>query len=166
MINNPVPAITINLYGLLAAVAALLALTMAIIASARTRILGGRSLALIASSLAIWSFFAALNYLSADIATKIMWQKFTYLGILSLPVFLLFIAQEYNGSIEWWLHWKRSIALFIIPLISWLLVLTNERHHLVYVEIAASPVGPFLRVDFGWYFWVGVAGYSYLLVFS
>ncbi len=166
MINNLVSAITINVYGLLAAMAAILALTMAIIASARTRILGGKSLALITSSLAIWSFFAALNYLSVDIAIKIIWQKFTYLGVLSLPVFLLFIALEYNGSIGWWLNWKRIGMLFIIPLISWLLVLTNEWHHLVYTEIAASPVGPFLRVSFGWYFWVGVAGYSYLLVFS
>ena len=62
MLNNLVSALTINVYGILAALAAILALTVAIIASARTGTLGSRSLALINSSLVIWSFFAALNY--------------------------------------------------------------------------------------------------------
>ena len=166
MINSLFSAFTINIYGILAALAALLALSIAIVASGRTKTLGGRSLALINISVATWSFFAALNYLSVEVALKIWWLKFTYLGILSLPVFLLMIALEYNGSIGWWLNWKRIGMLFIIPLISFLLGLTNEWHHLVYAEITASPVGPFLRVSFGWYFWVGVAGYSYLLILS
>ena len=76
---------TINIYGLLAALSALLALSMVIVASGRTKTLGGRSLALINVSVATWSLFAALNYLSVDLALKIWWLKFSYLGVLSLP---------------------------------------------------------------------------------
>jgi PAS domain S-box-containing protein len=166
MINSLVSAFTINIYGILAVLSALLALSIAIIAFGRTKTLGGRSLGLINVSVATWSTFAALNYLSVALALKIWWLKLSYLGILSLPVFLLLIALEYNGSIGWWLNWKRIGMLFIIPLISFLMGLSNEWHHLVYAEISASPFGPFLHVSFGWYFWVGVAGYSYLLILS
>jgi PAS domain S-box-containing protein len=100
-----------------------------------------------------------------DFATKVFWLKFTYLGIVSLPVFLLFIALEYNRS-DGWFNRKSILALFIIPLISLLMIFTNDWHHLVYAKMVMSPDSPFLQVSFGWYFWVCVAGYSYLLIIS
>jgi PAS domain S-box-containing protein len=165
MLNSLVSALAINEYSILAAISAIMALTVAIIASVRTKTLGGRSLALINLSLATWSIFSALNYLSVDIAIKIMWLKFSYLGVLSLPVFLLFIALEYNHSVGWF-HWRRVFVLFIIPFVSCLMIFTNDWHHLVYAEISTVHGDPFLHVRFGWYFWVAVAGYSYLLIFS
>ncbi|MEI7850052.1 MAG: histidine kinase N-terminal 7TM domain-containing protein, partial [Chloroflexota bacterium] len=165
MINSLGSALTINVYGIMAALSAVLAMTIAIFASLRTRTLGGKSLALINYSLATWSFFAALNYFSVDIAVKTFWLKFTYLGVVSLPVFLLFIALEYS-RLEGWFHWKSIFGFFIIPLISLVMIFTNDWHHLVYAKMVLSPDSPFLQVSFGWYFWVGVAGYSYLLMVS
>ena len=163
MSNTLPPFLIINTYGILAAISAILALTVALFASILAKTSEGRLFALINYSLATWSFFSALNYLSVDLAAKTLWLKLAYPGALSLPVFLLLFALDYYGAGAW-LHWKRISMLFSIPLISWLLILTNEWHHLVYAQIATSPVFPFLQVSPVWYFWVGVAGYSYLLV--
>ncbi|MEI7848586.1 MAG: histidine kinase N-terminal 7TM domain-containing protein [Chloroflexota bacterium] len=164
MSNTLPPFLMINTFGILAAISAILALAVALFASILAKTSGGRLLALINYSLATWSFFSALNYLSVDLAAKTLWLKLAYPGALSLPVFLLLFALDYYGSVGWF-HWKRISLLFIIPLISWLLILTNEWHHLVYAQIATSPTSPFLQVSPVWYFWVGVAGYSYLLIF-
>jgi diguanylate cyclase (GGDEF)-like protein len=111
-----------------------------------------------------WTLGAALEYATVGIPGKVFWSKVEYLGTLSSPVLLLLLALDYNRLDRWLTRRNIGIA-FIIPFFTWLLADTNEWHGLIWSSFTPSPAGENLLVyGHGLWFWIGVTGYSYLLM--
>ncbi len=151
-------------YAALSALASILAFLVAAIAWRRRAIPGGKSLTALMLACGVWSFFTALEYAAVGIPAKVFWAKLEYLGVVTAPVFFLLLALEYN-RIDYWLKLRRAAVLFILPLITLILALTNEWHGLIWPGFSASFQGHNLLVyQHGLWFWLGVVGYNYTLM--
>jgi len=120
-----------------------------------------------------WLMLAACLWAAGDsmenavnlLPAKIHWGQLQYVGTLATPVFFLFFALEYTGNKKW-LTAGRKIGLFIIPIITEVLTLSNPVHGLVWPTIELSTKYPGLaEYGHGPAFWLGTFGYSNVLLF-
>jgi PAS domain S-box-containing protein len=109
-------------------------------------------------SVAIWSFAGAMELMVSDLSFKIFWSKIQYFGITSLPVLWLLFALEYSQfrSSPFLQSRTFNILLWIIPVLTLLLALTNEWHGLIWSEITLvqTQTGSLVRYEHGLWFWV------------
>ncbi|MEQ1604377.1 MAG: diguanylate cyclase [Pyrinomonadaceae bacterium] len=83
-----------------------------------------------------------------------------YLGATFLPVSLLVFARHYCGRGPSW----RSIRLLcVIPVVSWLMMMTNPWHYIFFATVQAGPDGRLLT-GYGPFFWLVHTPYSYTLL--
>jgi PAS domain S-box-containing protein len=111
-----------------------------------------------------WIMGYALELASVDLPAKFFWDKLQFIGICIIPTAWLVYTLQYTGR-EKWLK-RRTIALLsIVPLITLLLVFTNEAHGLIWRHVWLDTDGPFSVLDktYGVGFW-GFVMYSYLLL--
>jgi PAS domain S-box-containing protein len=125
---------------------------------------GAAASALLMLAAAEWSLGYALELASADLPSKVFWGKVACLGVVIIPVASLAFVLQYTSR-EKWLTRRNVILLAIEPLVTLLLVWTNETHLLYYSGIRLDTSGPFSVLDltYGVWFWVDIA-YSYLLI--
>ena len=132
----------------------------------RTTTGGGMALALLALACAEWSLGYALEIAGGDMSTKIFWGKSQYIGIVSVP--LLWIIFAYSHSTQGTRMTPRNVSLLsIVPLITLILALTTEVHHLVWKAVQIPPAGAFpgLEIDHGPWFWIyWIYAYALLLI--
>jgi PAS domain S-box-containing protein len=125
---------------------------------------GGRLFVYLMVATAWWAFSSAGEFSSASMAAKIIWSKISYLGIVAVsPLWMLFTAQ-YTRRSAWMTRVNVGLVL-LIPLITIILVVTNEFHRLIWSQITpiSSQPGAWLVYQHGIAFWVHVA-YSYLVM--
>lgn len=157
-------ALEVTLYGIVCLGAAGISVMAAILAWRRRDVPGGASLAALMSMLAVWSFGSAFENSAADVDGKLFWAKVCYIGIVSSPVLFFTFALEYCRLDRWLTRWGIAL-LFVVPLLSFGLVATNEVHGLIWSSVASSATGQNLLVTGrGPLFWVAVLGYSYSLM--
>ncbi len=126
---------------------------------------GAIALMIMIQSATVWSLGYAFELAADDLATKLFWAKFQYLGIVTIPVALLAFALQYTNQ-DKWLTPRRVALLTVIPLITVVSVWTNESHHLIWEEtkLGSSDPFPLLVLTYGPWFWVNL-GYAYVLLF-
>ncbi|WP_163873850.1 histidine kinase N-terminal 7TM domain-containing protein [Paenibacillus favisporus] len=95
---------------------------------------------------AIYTFGSALELASGSLEEIKFWIKFEYLGMPFLPPLNLLIIMSYLGM-ERYLGRRLKIAMFIIPAVTLLLVMTNDSHHLYYRDIVLRAGGSSLKAD-------------------
>lgn len=112
----------------------------------------------------IWSVFYGLELASVNYRLMEVYNILSYFGIATLPVFWLLFAAEYSGF-DHWLGKKNIIYLFIIPTITFLMVLTNSWHHLYYthIEYTTNEYLYFRKLTSGPFWYLHIL-YSYILV--
>jgi len=139
---------------------------VAVIAWKRAVTSVGRSLAILMAAVFIWSLAAALEAATLDTAAKILLSKFEYVGIATVPVLMFLFALRFLRSGRK-LGRIRTAALWVLPLATIVLTVTNERYHLIWSSFApaGSAQGELLIYEHGTFFWIH-AGYSYLLLFA
>lgn len=116
---------------------------------------------LVLLSICVWSFSALMEFISPEIATKIFWAKFSYIGITTVSLFLFLFVLSYGNHYKYLK--KRYIAfLMIIPLIIMFLAFTNEWHHLIWTNIipVSTDYGIVLIYEHGLAVWLNLI-YSY-----
>jgi len=120
----------------------------------------------LAVAVAEWSIGYALEIAGADLTTKVFWGKIQYLGIVLVPLMWAGFAFHHANQAKW-LTLRTLIALSIIPLITFGLVLTTEKHGMVWSEIGITRTGSFsaLDVTYGFWFWIHTL-YSYILLMT
>ncbi len=91
-------------------------------------------------ALAEWSLVYALRLSSVELQAKLLWARLRYLGIVTAPLAWLIFLMEYTGH-ERWLAPRRSAILAIPPLLTLLLVWTNEWHHLYWSKVWTEQAG-------------------------
>lgn len=131
----------------------------------RTTVSGGTALALLALACAEWSISYALEIAGVDLSTKIFWGKIQYIGIAAVPLLWVLFAYSYatsSSSIP-----RHQVGLLsIVPLLTLLLIFTNERHGLIWKETEIRISGTFSALDvihgsWFWVYWI----YANILVF-
>ncbi|MDN3202590.1 sensor histidine kinase [Algoriphagus sediminis] len=124
-----------------------------------------RWLALTMLCIAIWGVFYGLELASQNISDMIFWGKLQYIGIALAPAAWLYFTLKYT---DYKLQRNRPLvySLLLIPIVTIILVWTNESHHWHYISIGLNESGPIplLKLENGPWYFVNVA-YSYL-VFS
>lgn len=120
------------------------------------------SFSLLMFAIAGWSLAYALELLGQDLAAKMLWAKAEYPGIVATPVLWLAFALQYTGRGRW-LSRRNVTLLSLLPMVTVLLVWTNQAHHLFYSSyvVDTSNNWPLLHVEYGPWFGVHV-GFSYL----
>ncbi len=102
-------------------------------------------------SIAIYCFAAAFGLTATNIQEIKFWTMVQYIGMpFSPPLGLLFIMQYLGMKITK----QRVILLLTIPVISLIMVVTNDFHHLHYKEFILHPVlgAPYSIIEIGiWY---------------
>jgi PAS domain S-box-containing protein len=153
-------------YVIICAMTAGMALFVARFAWRRRCMPGGGALAAMMLAVSIWSAATALEYATVEIAGKLFWSKLEYIGVVSVPVFYLIFALQYN-QLEQWATPRRIAALFVVPLLTLVLAFTNEWHGLIWPGVTRSPAGSNLVVyAHGPGFWLGAVGYAYVLMLA
>lgn len=125
---------------------------------------GASYLALLMLAVVEWSLGYALEFASGDLPAIVFWAKVEYLGIVAIPVLWVAFTLQYTGRGQ--LLKPRYLALLsVVPLITLLLVWTNELHGLIWRSVSLVVYGnsSFFLATHGAWFWVHTA-YSYLLI--
>lgn len=117
---------------------------------------GSTLFTLLMLAMAQWALAYTLEITSTELATKLIWAKFQYLGIVILPAAWLIFVLEFTGN-ESWITRRNVFLLTLVPTSTFLLAVTNELHGLVWqttrLELLAANF-PALRVEYGPWFWI------------
>ncbi len=131
----------------------------------RRKVAGALQLSLLLALVAGWAMVNALEISALSFAEKVFWGKVSYIGVVNIaPLWLLF-SLNYSQKKDW-ITPLRIVGLWIYPVITIVLVFTNEMHKLIWPNIRSiDPTsGAVLIYDHG----IGVylyAAYSYVLLF-
>lgn len=93
---------------------------------------------------AIYIFAHAFEMTSDTLVEVKRWTILEYIGITAAPAIGLLIVMQYVGFN---LTRKRVGALFLIPAITFVMVVTNDYHHLFYKDIYFREFAPFPTAD-------------------
>ncbi len=117
-------------------------------------------------SVAMWTLAYAFEVGSIDLARKIFWAKVKYLGVVAVPTMWLYLAVKYLGQ-EKWLTPQYTVWFLLEPIITLLLVWSNDLHGLMWSSLRLEKVGPlYLKVStHGLWWWIHTS-YSYLLLLA
>jgi diguanylate cyclase (GGDEF)-like protein/PAS domain S-box-containing protein len=115
----------------------------------------------------LWALNYSLSLSSVEFATKVFWMNLAQIGPdFSSPLWILMV-KAYTGQ-PTWLNRKQCCALFILPVITTILMWTNDFHHLLRRAVFPVKIAEgvnYVGISRGPWFWVEVA-YAYLLFAS
>ena len=78
-----------------------------------------------------------------NLAAKVFWDKAQFVGIVVAPTAWLAFVLQYTGY-KLWLTRRTLVLLTILPLLTLLLVFTNETHGLIHSRVWLGTDGPFV----------------------
>jgi PAS domain S-box-containing protein len=142
---------------------------LAIIASAlvtyrhrERRVIAG---ALLVLGSATWLMMQALELTSDSLSIKLFFYMMRYVGVVTVPGAWLVLAMLISGY-EGHVNKRNMLALTVIPLLSLLLIFTNESHSLMFRNATLNPTDPSLPlvVTLGPAYWPLAVLYSYALM--
>jgi signal transduction histidine kinase len=143
-----------------------LAIWAAVIARTRRDVPGSAAFSWLMMAVALWSLTSAMHTVVDDREARIVIAKFQYLAVAPIGVLWLLFAGDYS-RVAWPLASDRllRVAVWIVPVVTLILVFTNEQHNLHWAAIEAieTPTGSRLFYMAGPWYWVHVT-YSYLLI--
>ena len=151
-------------YVLLLLILAATSAIFVIMAWRRRSLPGAVPLAILGLAAGVWQAGYALELLSDNEPTKVLWAKAQYLGIAAAPTAWLAVALQYTGRGHW-LTRRNLLLLAIVPVTTVLLAWTNEAHGLIWSDISLETSDSllWLVLDHGAWFWA-FGWYSYLLL--
>ncbi len=111
-------------------------------------------------TVALWALISGSRTISGTLAAAGFWFKATFFCVAVVPVTYLIFVIQYTGREKWLDRWRVG-ALFIIPIITQVMVWTNDLHHLFYQRMNAVTWSESLP---GPWFWVHlVSSYGALI---
>ncbi|TMC94653.1 MAG: response regulator [Chloroflexi bacterium] len=145
-------------------IAGVISAGLALYAWRRRLMAGVAAFSILMLAVAVWTLGYALELAGGDIPTKLFWLDVEYLGIVIVPVAWLALALQYTGRTKW-LTPRILVLLSIEPLITLVLVWTNDIHHLIHAKVGLEISSAFtvLVITRGTWYWINVV-YSFLLL--
>ena len=123
-------------------ISGIITLSLAVYASKKLSSVGSTTYMLLMISISIYSLGYAFELLNYTVSGILFALKLEYIGIVTIPVFWVILAFKYTGydkKINALVH----SFLFIVPLITLILLYTNNFHHLYYKDLGINIEGPF-----------------------
>jgi PAS domain-containing protein len=137
-----------TIYSLILIISSIISLFLAWSAWKRRGVSGAIYLSLLFILIAEWSLTNALELASADLASKLLWSKLSYIGITTVaPLWFLF-ALDYTQNQEV-IKRPRVIFLFLIPAAIIYLAFTNEIYGLVWPFITTVNTSQGIMIVYG-----------------
>lgn len=121
---------------------------------------GARAFAVANFAAFIWMVGDILTRLSRTASGQMLGEVVRFAGIPALPVAVFVFTRQYCGQ-----PLRRATIAWLssVPVLSWLMVLTNARHGLFWSALQARVPGP-PETTYGPYFWIVHTPYSYGLL--
>ncbi len=155
-----------TIYSVFFLATSLVSFFVAFLAWQRRSVKGAPELIRLMISAGIWSFLIIFDTAETTVADKIFWAKLAYFGAVSTPLLYLFFIFRFTGK-DKILTARNIILLFIVPVITLTLTLTNEKHQLIWSGFSAiSPETNMMEYYHGLGFWIGYMGYNYLILLT
>jgi PAS domain S-box-containing protein len=150
-------------YLLALSISALFSGIVAVYAWWRRSMPGAVPLALFMLAAAEWSVTYALEASAPGLSGKLFWARTQYFGIVLVAPMMLIMVLQYTNRYRW-LHPRYLIAMAIVPILSLILVWTNDFHGLIWTKVTLpdSTLHP-LDLEHGPFFWILVL-HSYSLL--
>ncbi len=144
--------------------AAGMALWHAALVRSRRNVRGSYAFMWLQLAVAYWSATSAVSLLVQDAGARMAIARLQYLAIGPVAVLWFLFAARY-ARVEWPTRRWILFLLFIEPIVTIGLAFTNDRHGLLWAEIApvATPLGPSFTYTGGPWYWIHVA-FSYVLL--
>lgn len=125
---------------------------------------GMRPLAWVVFCVAVWCFACAIEMAAVGRDHKIFWVTVQYVVSDLIANFTLFFVLEYHDRKHWLTPWRLA-ALWLVPVLNTLLLLTNSAHHLIWTGFVPGPPGSnLLFFEHGPLYYVAIVYQSLLLV--
>jgi signal transduction histidine kinase len=112
---------------------------------------------------AFWAITYSFEFATTSLNTKVFLSQLTYLGIVFLPVCYFLFATAFSHKRNL-ISTKKVAFLLIIPIITIILVFTNEKHHLIWTSATLNEVHNTIIFNYGIGFWIFYA-YTETLLF-
>ena len=147
---------------------AILALVVAALVWRHRKSSMGKALILLMLADIIWATFAGINADSTSLSANRFWTIISYPGVLCVPVFFFMFVVTFTGH-EDWLSRRNLVLLWVIPVVTMLLVVTNEWHHLHWSYLTPDPLLGETLIHYGygpWYYMMVVYMYGLVLIAS
>jgi len=130
----------------------------------RHRVTAAKTLSLIFLGGSGWMLGYALELAAVDLRMKVFWYRVELLSVVLVSIAWLVFTLQYTGR-EKWVNRRNLMGLCVIPVMTLLLVFTNEYHKLMWSRVEVSTEGLFVLAEFvhGQWFYIHTA-YSYFLV--
>lgn len=133
------------------------------------RVEGSRDLLVLLFAIIFWVVTYIFELNGSTFEGKLFWAKTEYFGIVLIPVAYLLFTLKYIGAFQKIKRGRQFTAvLLIIPIITLLLVWTNELHGLIWTSTSLILENnlSYLVLEHGPWFWVNVGYVNLLLVTS
>jgi PAS domain S-box-containing protein len=152
------------LYSIFFITTSLVSFFVAFLAYQRKSVNGARELAWLMLATGTGAFWVIFETSAPEMAQKIFWSKLEYSGGLVTPVLYLIFVLRYTGKNKFLTPGIMTL-LFLIPVFTFVLTLTNEQHNLIWSGFSPiSATTNLMEYFHGIWFWIGYIAYSYLLL--
>lgn len=119
---------------------------------------GGRLFALASYGACFWMLGDVIGRSTSTFNLKYLGEIVRFFGVMNVPVWMFAFTRVYCGKI---IHSRTVGLLFIIPIISYGVMVTSLWHRWFFAAMEMAPYG--LDTPFGPYFWYIHTPYCYLL---
>jgi len=153
-----------TIYSVLFIGTSLVSFFVAFLAFQRRSVIGAKEIAWLMIATGTGAFWIIFETAAPTVAEKIFWSKLEFSGGLASPVLYFIFVLRFTGK-DKLLSLNNILLLFIIPVITYLLVITNDSHELIWSGY--SPISEktnLMEYFHGIGFWIGYILYSYILL--
>lgn len=157
---------TFSPYVLLSLVAGFIAAGVALLAWSRRSERTGRPFIVFMAGLAWWAIAYGIELGYSDVSHIVLWDKIAFVGSVTVPAALFWLAVEYAGYDDDLPPWAPAV-LVVEPLVTLALVWLYPTSRLVWESVTVTETGPATLpvIEFGPWYWVNYA-YSFILIGS
>ncbi|NLD26851.1 MAG: diguanylate cyclase [Acholeplasmataceae bacterium] len=99
-----------------------------------------KTLGFLSLSLEIYLFGYLMEINSSTLSEMMFWNQIQYFGIPFFPGLWLLVCLLYTGHAKGLWEWK-FVLIFIIPVLTFILRLTNQYHHIYYSLVELKDIG-------------------------
>jgi signal transduction histidine kinase len=87
---------------------------------------------------ALWTLGVAFEFASTSVKMGYFFAKIEYIGIVLLPVFWLLFTLDFAHKSDWYKSITNLIFILITPVITVVMVWTNEYHHFYFADVVIA----------------------------
>ncbi len=139
-------------------------LCVLVLAWKHRRFPGALAMGVLAIATFVWTLGYLIEASSGTLEKQLLFNNVGYLGSMAVPVAWFIFARRYAGGAGALPRWEK-VLLCIIPIVTVVLVWSNNQHHLMWSNERLVMTGPFLATakTYEPLFWMALS-YNYLLV--